>query len=241
MVLAISLAAASCTSSTSDGESGAEPSTTTAPSDDSSGDELGQTPGPPDPRNEEFVAPSAEGLAALAEIGGRLAVVDGGDLAVVSPSGTEIHWLDDDATVNSGQPSWSHDGQTLAWSRVTQEIQEVVLTSIGDNDLGAGAVLGPELLSDLPGLPAFYLQWSLDDSALLYLRASADPSQLELGTMLPGEPGVPLWGSSPMYVAWSPFSSQVAGHFAGTRVVLLAEPTSDEPKAGIALEPSGPF
>lgn len=234
-VLALVFAAAACTSS--DGLSAtpasgptSEPTVDGSATDSGAGESTETAPGP------ALEEPSAEVLAQVAELPGRLAVGQSNQLAVMNPDGTGFQWLDDAADVVATQPVWSADGDRLAWSRATVDSHELVVVD---------AASGERVVSPAAGPSAFYMQWSADDEALAYLRNDVNGRGIEFGFAVPGSEAQALVATSPFYVSWSPTGSSVAAHVADQQVVvlpdLLDEPVADLEDPIVLLDPAGEF
>jgi TolB protein len=158
-----------------------------------------------------------------------------GNLYVASPDGKERFALTDDASRRRvyGQPTWSPDGERIAWNQLTRQ-GTALLTSRFD---------GRERTTlDVPFLP-FYIFWSPTGQRLAYLsnwRVVDEPS-MALRVVDIGPHGGPNGGQDsgqdggqdggaqgitattvaagqPFYFSWSPDGSRVLAHIDNERV-----------------------
>ncbi|MCP3991185.1 MAG: hypothetical protein GY724_19075 [Actinomycetia bacterium] len=206
------------------------PSTTSATVASSEDDEIVQPP-------------TAEVMAELVDLPGRLAVGNGVGLSVLAPDGTEIASLQDTPDVLVSQPTWSNDGTRLAWSRASVDDQELVVSAIDGSD---------EVVTPIDGPIVFYLQWSADDHGLVYLRTHTGGQGVEMGLIEPGMRAIPVAVTEPLFVAWAPTSSTVAMHVAARQVVVVPDvfaapgPAPDpdsapDDQAVVVVDPTGGF
>ncbi|MDH4077946.1 MAG: hypothetical protein OEW29_18625, partial [Acidimicrobiia bacterium] len=134
------------------------------------------------------------------------------------------------------QPTWSHDGTHLAWSRTTDSAVEVV-----DRDLATGQ----DAVTDLLPTPGFYFQWSADDQTLAYLRADPNQAGVELGLIDPGAPPVRVGAAAPVFLSWAPTAPVLAAHVAASQVLVLpsrfAAPGATTLVDSSVLAPTGAF
>ncbi|MGF1595314.1 MAG: hypothetical protein ACFCVK_00015 [Acidimicrobiales bacterium] len=177
-------------------------------------------------------APGAETLDRVAALDGHLAIVDGPTVVVTEPDGDGAIPVDGGGDTVAAQPVWSHDGRRLAWSRAAVTGHALVVHDLAD---------GTELVSDAPGPPTFYLQWSGDDATLASLRNATAGGGIELGVATPGDPIVPVAVTAPFYVSWAPTEAVLAAHVASTEVVLVAGRPGAGIAGGLLVERSGPF
>ncbi len=179
--------------------------------------------------------PNAEVLDALSLLGGRLAIGKGGALAIAEPDGSNLVWLADDADVVAAQPTWSHDGDRLAWSRASATDHDLVVF-----DLESGG----STLSSATGPAIYYLQWSADDETLAYLRASP-LGGVEMGFAIPGVDITPIAVAAPFFVSWAPVSQTLATHVNANQVIIVPNPLGLPPGEAaepvVAVERSGTF
>lgn len=234
LVIGLASALASCTTDSATIERSSSTVETTEPEARA---DLGAGAGESEP--EEIpgpVEPTAEQLAQLAALPGRLAVEQQRRLVVVDPDGANLQALDGSESVIAIQPVWSANGDRLAWSRTTLDTHELVVVDMES---------GEEALSDTPGPPAFYLQWSADGEALAYLRNDPGGRGVELGFARPGSAATPLLASAPLYLSWAPQGSSVAAHVGDSQVIivpdLLIGPAADVDDPIVIVNPSGEF
>lgn len=195
-MLATLLVTSACTTNNED-ETGSEEepgaSSTTAES------ESGESPSDDD----ATVDPSVR--LAIEELGGRLAITRGNQVWVSAPGGGGQTFIDGGDIVVAGQPVWSDDGTQLAWSSVDSQRQNI---AIGD-----GTAPESRVLVELPGPPAFYLQWDAGGEQVVYLRNAE--GGIEAGTASVEEGAGALGVGAPFYVAWSPDDSGLLAHVNG--------------------------
>ncbi len=179
-------------------ESSASSSTPESESDSESDTEA------PDPPSGEIPVPppSRPGIpdevtGRLFELEGQLAVGSGPQLAVTRPDGASFRLLGSEREI-AVQPTWSRDGTSLAWSAASAERQAVLIQSFDEQ----GVPLDDPVASDAPGPPVFYLQWSLEDDRLAYLRSAVGGAGVEFGVFAPEEPLEAIETGQPFYVAW---------------------------------------
>ncbi len=168
-----------------------------------------------DPPDDEAPEPPVDGLPpevlqALVDLGGRLAVTRGNEVWVTGPAGDTPLLIDGGGDVVAGQPVWSTDGASLAWSSVGPAGPTVAVSD--------GLAEEPPQSSPIEGTPAFYLQWSSVGDELAYLHSASDGSGVEAGVVVPGEAGVPFVVGAPLFVSWSPAADRIAAHIGGTDV-----------------------
>ncbi len=180
--------------------------------------------------------PSAEVRHLVADLDGRLAIGAGERLAVSAPDGSGLEWLEREPGIIAAQPTWSRQGQQLAWSRTSGDSNELVVLDFAS---------GLRLTSTLIGTAAFYLQWSFDDDTLAYLHNDPNQGGLELALVDPGSFSVPMGAASPFFVSWAPTASRLAVHVSEQQVILLPSPfaigAGQQFEPVEVLNPSGPF
>ncbi len=228
LALALVGATAGCTSGDSLSERN-RATTTSAP--DGSGTE------PPRPNPGVTLAdPPAAVRQAVAALPGRLAIGSGPALALADPDGTDAAPLDQTAGATVSQPTWSHDGTHLVWSRTTDTVVEVV-----DRDLATGQ----DAVTDLLPTPGFYFQWSADDQTVAYLRTDPNQGGVELGLIDPGAPPVRVGAAAPVFLSWAPTVPVLAAHVAAEQVLVLpsrfAVPGATTLQDSSVLTPTGAF
>ena len=170
----------------------------------------------------------------LGRLPGRLAVGDANRLLVTNPDGSDAQWLQDQADVLATQPTWSRAGDRLAFGRIGSESQQLVVHEVAT---------AAEQVSDLEGSRVFYLQWSVADDVLAYLRDDPGGQGIEMGINVPGGEVVPVVAGQPLYLSWSPSSLMMAAHINDSQVVVLPDLLTD-PELGTpstVLNPSGLF
>ncbi len=173
----------------------------------------------------------------LADLGGRLAIGDGPAIAVARPDGARLDVLDGSESVVAGQPTWSHDGERLAWSSISPDRQLVQVQNFGDD----GEPSGEPERANAEGPPAFYLQWTEDDQRLAYLRNAPGGSEVEVGVVDPGLPIEPLGRGAPFYISWSPGPDRLLGHVGSSSIDRYDPEADGDPGFVPVLPVSGGF
>jgi len=215
-VLAIVLAGAACSTATPDD---AGPSTGPAPT---STTELRQDESDEDETDDQDSLPEGwlkaeEVLAVVSELDGQLAIGNGPTVAVARPDGLAHLELDGGQTNLASQPTWSTDGSRLIWSSDSAQAHEARVQAFTED----GEVDGPWLVSNVPGQPIFYFQWSSDDSTIAYLRNSVRPSLVEAGVVGPGQAARWVADDAPFFFSWAPDSGVFAGHVGDERLAIF--------------------
>ncbi len=163
----------------------------------------------------------------LADLEGQLAVGDGPLVAVVRPDGQRYVEIDGGRTNLTSQPTWSTDGLALIWSSVSALGHEARVQRFDQDGVADGE---PEI-SDVPGPPIFYFQWSNDGQTVLYLRNSTRLRGVEAGVLSPGGPARWMADGEPFFVAWAPDDADIAAHVGDERLALF-DPAGAAPLAG---------
>ncbi len=205
------LGAAACTSGTSSSGDADEPSPTT----------------PQDPMPEQPLTPEQEAVVALA---GQLAVIDGHELYVMAPDGSEPLLVAGSELEVATQPTWSPDGSRLAWA-VTDGVESTV---------SVGAPGGDSLDSSEVGTLPFYLAWDDAGTSLAYLSPESGGPRFEMGTIVPGEPASPGEVGAPLYLSWRPDDTELALHTDADRIELSTPPSAAVPIAPTAGQFAAP-
>ena len=164
--------------------------------------------GGPEPPVLEPSISGQELAARLSDLPGRLAVGNGPELAVARPDGLTIEVLDGSESVLASQPTWSRDGEKLAWGSVSAE-RQVVLVETFDEE---GGRTGDPERSNVEGQPVFYLQWGQADDRLAYIRNSTTGGLVEVGLVEPGLPAQPVGEGAPFFISWSPSPDRILAH-----------------------------
>ena len=161
---------------------------------------------------------STEGRLAIHDDAGRISIVapDGSDvLAVADAVSGEVH----------RQPTWSPDGRTLAWVKVTPSGSRLMLTAATETSFA------------LP-VAGFYLAWSPVGDRLLVLGASPGGGGID-AIIVDADSGrlSGLGTDQPFYVAWSPDGDEVLVRAGRDRMGVIGV------GAGrfVDLGPGGPF
>jgi TolB protein len=166
----------------------------------------------------------------LAELTGTLAVGNGSELSVVRPDGAGSLLLDGSESVLASQPTWSRDGTRLAWGSISADRQVVLVQDFDDDGLPDG----DPSISNVAGNPVFYLQWNGDDERLVYIRNAESGGVVEIGTLEPGAPAVPVGEGAPFFVSWGPETDRIVGHVNERSIDLYELDDPDGPEAGFS-------
>lgn len=188
-----------------------------------------------------------EGADSLAELPGRLAIVNGPTLVVVDPDGANRQTFDEADHV--GQPTWSPTGQALAWTRAVGPEASLTVRAVATDGpapnpgpgsgggAGGGGSGGPDdeadggatdeparLEAGLGQRPAIYLSWSDGGDRIGVLRnAESLPPDLEFSIVDVSVdestigPLDSIAVGQPLYTAWHPGEPRLATHV-GPRV-----------------------
>ncbi len=211
------------------------------PDSSTPGNPVSPTPSPGEPDGDDAIPEpslSDEELdQRLADLGGRLAVGNGPELAVVRPDGARVDFLDGSETVLAAQPTWSHDGSQLAWSSVSAE-RQVVQVQLFDDD---GFRSGDPSSADAAGTPVFYLQWNEADERLAYIRNSSGGGAVEVGVVEPGLSLTPIGNGAPFFISWSPTPDRLLGHVNESSIERYDTEAVDESGFTTVTEVTGGF
>ena len=142
-----------------------------------------------------------------------------GNLYVVSPDGKERFALTNDASPRRvyGQPTWSPDGEQVAWNAITREGAALLVSRYDGSE---------RKQLDLPFLP-FYIYWSPSGRQLAYLSnwRVVDGMSMALRLVDLDQADKPVDESvktvaagQPFYFSWSPDGSRLLAHIDGERV-----------------------
>lgn len=116
------------------------------------------------------------------------------------------------------QPTWSPDGEQVAWSGAGGPDGYSVMVRSSD---------GGETNRYSTPFAVFYMQWRPDGRAIALLGAS-EPGQVGLAVLdLDGETVTSLNSSSSYYFHWSPQGTDLVTHLGGTRLEQLDSLTGD--------------
>jgi TolB protein len=169
----------------------------------------------PEPEGPAPTVPSS-----LDGLGGRLAVLDqGGNLVTMNPDGSKKVRLTD---VEPGlsevrQPSWSRDGDRLAWVHV--HVNEAGSVAVG---VATSTERGKEPTESRTLILPFYLSWDPTSSRIAYL-GSPGGGEIELGILeLAGHSsGTALDTGQPFYLSWGPRGDELLVHVGTQRLERL--------------------
>lgn len=135
---------------------------------------------------------------------GRLVILDdAGNIVVLDPDGANRIEMTSAGGVDTlySQPTWSPDGQTIAWGQASADGFAV---GYGTPEDGVEAIL------PTAGLP-FYLYWSPDSSKVGILHSGRTVLEFEMVDTEAATSSV-LSRGVPFYFAWSPESDRIAAH-----------------------------
>jgi dipeptidyl aminopeptidase/acylaminoacyl peptidase len=174
--------------------------------------------------------PSAD-LRELTTIAGRIVRrTDDLNIVVTSPNGEQSTNLSADSDDFPTQPTWSNDGQFVAWTSIFAEGARLsVAAADGSSETREANVIAP----------AFFLSWAPDDSSIAGLRQPAtglefflaDPTSLDVRVVGRGQP---------FYLDWIDNESVVAA-IGGVSLVDIATSADAVPEVRDLREPLGIF
>jgi len=140
----------------------------------------------------------------------RLVVVDGSEVVTMTPDGADRTVIHDGEGAVPFQPIWSHDGEQIAFSSITDGTDFSVSVAAAD---GSGVV------SDEAIANVFYMQWSPSSDRLGTLRNHVEGG-VALDVVTVGEDGLETTevddGDS-YYFVWSPDGADMAVHVGSGR------------------------
>jgi TolB protein len=162
---------------------------------------------------------------------GRIAVLDEvGALVALDPDGANAVVLDESVEGQTfvRQPTWSPDGERIAWVRFDASGQ-------GPNAVVTTAPDGTTPTETATGVAPFYLSWDPTSSRIAYLGPSEN-AEVELGVVEldDGGEGIALDTGRPLYLSWDPSGEQMLVHVGTDRLDRLdldgtATPLGDRP------------
>ncbi len=110
------------------------------------------------------------------------------------------------------QPTWSHDGERIAWTEVWRETEAFLVTA------SAG---GEELTRDLVPFAAVYLAWDPLGRRIAFSGTDPNDGRLFLALAQPGRSVEVIDEGAPMWIDWSGDGSELLVHIDG-RVELIS-------------------
>ena len=146
-------------------------------------------------------------------------VVDGSQdesMTIIGPGADRLELLDSVAG-DTHQPTWSPDGQFVAWASAADDAYSVVISPTSG---------GRTTTFETP-FGVFYMQWR-PDSRAIGLLGSSEPGMVGLAILNLDEGTVTSMNSSlSYYFHWSPEGDELITHLDGTRLELLDPSTGD--------------
>jgi TolB protein len=177
--------------------------------------------------------PAPEPLDAPAELVGRLAVLTRqGNIITLRSDGSDLQALTSDAGPQHayGQPAWSPDGASLAWSEILTE-----------NGRDAHALyfrrLEDSIASrvDTGAYPPFYIFWSPDSRRVAFLSSWERELALRDVEVENERPLARVLAQGrPLYFAWAPDGQRFLAHIGGDRLGVYG---LDGAKAAVSAAP----
>ena len=159
----------------------------------------------------------------------RLLVLRESDLVTMRPDGTAVEILTTDDERLIRQPTWSPDGEKVAWASAVEQGPSVISARPDGSD---------RLTTPLGFLP-FYMGWDPTSTRLALLGTGAQ--EIEMATVQPGEDGPNVLDKGqPYYLAWSPDGQDLLVHVSNNRLQLLdsdGRPTDIDDSPGIFQAP----
>ncbi|MEZ5342589.1 MAG: hypothetical protein R2706_14420, partial [Acidimicrobiales bacterium] len=151
----------------------------------------------------------------LAGLPGQLAILDESVLIVSNPNGSGARIVDGGGATGAAQPVWAPGGQTLGWVSYTDV--DILITQLQmDGDAKSQTSIG----STFP----VYMQWNAAGDTLAYLRPNPfGGPELELGTVVPGEPAKAIGTAVPFYVSFAPDDNSILGHINDGQLVIWSD------------------
>lgn len=156
--------------------------------------------------------------AGVSDAPGRIAVLDElGTLVTFAPDGSNTVVLAESVEGETlmQQPTWSPDGDRLAWVRLD--------VSGGDANAFVTTAADGTMPTETPTkAQPFYLFWDPTSSRIAYLGSSAT-ADIELGIVdvAGGDEPVALDAGSPFYLSWGPSGEQLLVHVGTDRLDRL--------------------
>lgn len=181
------------------------------------------------PEAQSPAATSPSIAAGLSDAPGRIAVLDDlGNLVTFAPDGSDVVVLAESVQGETvvQQPTWSPDGDRIAWVRFDAGGQ-------GPNTLVTAAPDGTTPTETPTTVVPFYLFWDPTSSRIAYLGSTE--AEIELGLVeIAGGEAVTLDAGSPFYLSWNPSGEELLVHVGTDRLDRLeidgtSTPVDDRP------------
>lgn len=139
-----------------------------------------------------------------------VAILDGGDVIVLDSDGSNRVVITEEQNDSYFQPTWSPDGDLLAFS-----------SNDPDPTLHVGLTDGSDLHATTTGSFPFYFSWSSDND-LAFLSNGASGLALEITSLTDGTLASPrlIDSGQPLYYSWNPEGTMLATHIGTDRLEL---------------------
>jgi len=158
----------------------------------------------------------------------RLAVVDGDELVVMAPDGSDRVVIAGDEDLAVSQPTWSPDGRRLAWAERSTDLRaELMLVTANVDGSEAQRVFTP--------FRPFYAQWDPTGRRIGLLGGGPGGPTLGIADFDSASPGMTLIDSGqPYFFSWADDGERLLAH-AGPEVAVVGLDGSDETIAASGL------
>ncbi len=152
----------------------------------------------------------------------RIAILGSrGSVSTIRPDGTDPRVVSPGGRSTQQQVAWGPGGKRLAWGRAEGRGPGQARSSLVSADPDGG----DQMVTPLPTTP-FYLWWRPDGRALACLANG--PQGIDLVLVEPGGPARVALRGAPLFVSWSPDGTQLVGHVADDRrVVVVGNPGAE--------------
>jgi hypothetical protein len=170
------------------------------------------------PPTESPAAPASPTVAeGASDAPGRIAVLDElGRLVTFDPDGSDVVVLAEAVPGETllRQPTWSPDGERIAWVRFPGDEDAAALVTTGSD----GATPTETPMAVIP----FYLSWDPTSSRVAYLGSSPS-GDIELGVAEASGEGeaTALDAGAPLYLSWNPTGDELVVHVGADRLDRL--------------------
>lgn len=148
-----------------------------------------------------------------------------GNIYTIDQGGGQMTAITEDANIDEGEdgilrvydhPTWSPDGERLAFMMLESNAQSGIVAAVQTSDREGGDPV--EIFSSSEQLP-LYLYWAPDSERVSFLtsRLSGEPLALQVASRLGGEAEIVDTGQ-PYFWAWSPIGEEILVHAGGSSV-----------------------